>query len=77
MNTMNRRVTIYIDAELHKALQLKSVETSRSVSELVSQAVRESLAEEAEDLALFESRAHEPSLSYEDMVKKLKRDGKI
>jgi len=77
MNTMNRRVTIYIDAELHKALQLKSVETSRSVSELVSQAVRESLAEDAEDLALFEARAHEPSLSYEDMVKKLKRDGKI
>lgn len=77
MSTMNKRVTIYIDADLHKALQLKSVETSRSVSDLVSQAVRASLAEDAEDLALFETRAHEPSLSYEDMVKKLKRDGRM
>ena len=72
-----KRATIYLDPELHKALKLKAVETSRSVSRLVNDAVREALAEDAEDLAAFEERAGEPLLSYDEMVKRLKRDGRI
>ena len=77
MTTENRRATIYFDADLHKALRLKSVETSRSVSDLVNEAVREALSEDAEDLAAFEERASEPLISYEAMVKRLKRDGRL
>ena len=62
---------------LHKALRLKSVETSRSVSELVNEAVREALVEDAEDLAAFDERAGDPLISYDEMVKGLKRDGRI
>ncbi len=77
MTTQTKRATIYLDPELHKALRLKAVETSRSVSELVNNAVREALAEDAEDLAAFEERAGEPLISYDEMVKRLKRDGRI
>ena len=77
MATQTKRATIYFDPDLHKALRLKSVETSRSVSELVNEAVKEALAEDAEDLAAFDQRADEPLISYDEMVKRLKKDGRI
>ena len=77
MATPAKRATIYLDPVVHKALKLKALETSRSVSDLVNQAVREALAEDAEDLAAFEERANEPLLSYDEMVKRLKKDGRI
>jgi len=77
MATSAKRATIYLDPVLHKALKLKAVETSRSISDLVNQAVREALAEDAEDLAAFEQRANEPLIRYDEMVKRLKRDGLI
>jgi hypothetical protein len=72
-----KRATVYLDPELHKALRLKAVETSRSVSELVNSAVREALAEDAEDIAAFEERVSEPLIPYDEMVKRLKRDCRI
>ncbi len=45
MATAAKRVTVYLDPELHKALRLKAVETSQSVSELVNRAVRKALSE--------------------------------
>ena len=77
MATETKRATIYFDPDLHKALRLKAVETSRSVSDLVNEAVRETMAEDAEDLAAFDERADEPLISYEEMVKRLKKDGRI
>ena len=43
------------------------------MSDLVNEAVKLSLAEDAEDLAAFEERAGEPGLSFESVVKDLKR----
>lgn len=77
MATPAKRATIYLDPFIHKALKLKALETSRSVSDLVNQAVREALAEDAEDLAAFEQRANDPLLSYDEMVRRLKKDGRI
>jgi hypothetical protein len=77
MATQARRSTIYFDPELHKALLMKAVETSRSLSEPVNEAVRHALAEDAEDLACFEERADEPLISYEEMLKRLREDGRI
>ena len=77
MTTQTKRATIYFDPDLHKALKLKAAETSRSITELVNEAVRESLSEDAEDLAAFEERISEPLVSYEAMVKRLKKDGRI
>jgi hypothetical protein len=72
-----KRSTIYLDPDLHKALRLKAVETSRSLSDLVNEAVRESLAEDVEDLAAFEDRVSEPLISYDEMIKRLRKDGRI
>lgn len=77
MTVLEKRSTIYLDPVLHKALRLKSVETSRSMSELVNDAVRQSLTEDAEDLAVFEERASEPLVSFENMLKRLRADGRI
>ena len=77
MTTQAKRTTIYLDPILHKALRLKSVTISRSVSKLVNDAVREALSEDAEDIAAFEERAKEPVISYDEMVKRLKKDGRI
>ncbi len=75
--TETKRATIYLDSRLHKALRIKSVETARSMSELVNQAVSVSLAEDAEDLAAFKDRVHEPLVSFADALKELKRHGRI
>lgn len=72
-----RRATVYLDPALHKALRLKAAETERSLSQLVNAAVRQSLAEDGEDLAAFEDRAAEPSLAFADALKDLKRRGKL
>lgn len=77
METPAKRATIYLDPIVHKALKIKAFETSRSMSDLVNAAVRESLAEDAEDLSAFEERANEPLTSYDEMVKRLKKDGRI
>lgn len=77
MSKHNKRATIYFDPNIHLALRVKAAETDRSVSELVNEAVRLSLAEDADDLAAFEERAVEPELAFEDLVKDLRRSGKI
>lgn len=77
MSELTKRATVYFDPAVHKALQHKALETTRSVSELVDEAVRKLLAEDAEDLAAFEERVNEPLMSYEALVKELKADGRI
>jgi hypothetical protein len=77
MATLSKRATVYLEPELHKALRLKAVETSRSVSDIVNDAIRQSLAEDVEDIAAFEERAGEPLMSYDEMVKRLRKDGRI
>ena len=77
MPNQTKRTTIYMDTDLHKALRMKSVETSKSISEMINDAVKVSLSEDAEDLAAFDERAGEPLISYEEMVKKLKLNGRI
>ncbi|MDP7640110.1 MAG: ribbon-helix-helix protein, CopG family [Candidatus Hydrogenedentes bacterium] len=77
MTELTKRATVYLDPALHKALRLKSIETARSISELINDAIREELAEDADDLAAFESRKKEPTVTFDDFVKELKRDGKI
>ncbi len=72
-----KRATVYFEPHLHRALRLKAAETDSSVSELVNEAVREALSEDADDLAAFEDREKEPELMFEEVVKDLKRRGKI
>lgn len=77
MENSQKRATVYFDPALHRALRLKAAETDRSMSDLINEAVRLSLLEDAEDLLAFEERSGEPDLSFEKVVKELKRSGKI
>jgi hypothetical protein len=73
----NKRSTIYFDEDLHRALRMKAAVTDLTVSDIVNEAVRRSLAEDAEDLEAFDKRRREPSLSFDDVVRSMKRRGKL
>lgn len=77
MNETSKRATVYFELELHRAIRLKAAHAHRSVSDIVNDAVRYSLREDQEDLAAFEDRVKEPSISYEALLKNLKAHGKI
>ncbi len=77
MTTPAKRATVYFEPDIHKALKLKSIETSKSISELVNTAVKEALAEDAEDITTYEERADEPLISFAEMLKRLRNDGRI
>ena len=59
-----KRTTVYFDPQLHRTLRIKAADTDRSISELVNEAIRQSLAEDMEDIAAFEERDDEPNLSF-------------
>ena len=75
--SVTKRATIYLDADLHRAARMKAAETETSVSDLVNAALRHSLAEDADDLAECRTRAKEPNLDFEAVVKGLRRRGKL
>ncbi len=77
MTPLTKRSTVYLEPTLHRALRMKSIETSRSLSDLLNDAVRNELAEDAEDLGIFDARKAEPTLPFEAFVKELKRNGKL
>ena len=77
MKANTKRTTVYLDSDLHHALRIKAAETEHSMSELVQEAIKLSLAEDSIDLAAFEQRNKEPSLPFEDVLKKLRKNGKI
>lgn len=77
MKTHTKRTTVYLDSQLHKALRVKAAEVEQSMSQLVEEAIRVSLAEDSVDLTALEDRRKEPSLAFEDVLKKLGKNGKI
>jgi len=77
MRSVAKRVTIYFQPEVHRALRVKAAETDSSISNLVNDAVSRSLAEDASDLASFEERKAEPATPLETVLRNLKRDGRL
>jgi hypothetical protein len=75
MAVLTKRATIYLDPKIHRVLRFKAAETNRSISELVNDAIKVSMMEDAEDLDAFEERAHEPVTSFANVLKELKREG--
>lgn len=72
-----KRATVYFEPEIHRALRLKAIEAERSVSDLVNDAIRRSLNEDADDLKAFRDRAKEPTLPFEQVLKDLRKRGKL
>lgn len=72
-----KRSTIYFDPDLHRALRLKAAAMDRSISDVVNDAVRQTLSEDAADLEMFDKRRREPALDFEEVVLRLRRSGKL
>ena len=77
MSVLNKRATVYFDPEVHRVLKIKAAATSRSISELIDDAIRHELSEDEEDIRTFGERAKEPTVSFENVLKDLKVNGKI
>ena len=77
MSNLSKRSTIYFDSSIHQALKVKSVTSSRSVSELVDEALRQLMNEDQEDLEAYAQRKDEPDINYEELLNDLKQHGKI
>jgi hypothetical protein len=73
----SKRATIYFDADVHRALRLKAVACNRSISDMVNEAVRMTLAEDADDLRDVEQREEEESIGFEEFVSSLRKSGRI
>lgn len=72
-----KRATVYFDPEVHRALRLRAAASDRSISDMVNDAVKATLAEDAGDLAAFSERKNEKSVSFESFVQNMKRRGRL
>jgi plasmid stability protein len=72
-----KRATIYFDADVHRALRLRAAACNRSISDMVNEAVRMALAEDADDLRDADQRQDEPSSSFEEFVTSLRDSGRL
>lgn len=77
MSELSKRATVYFDPDLHQALRVRAATSSQSLSELVDEAVRLLMREDQEDLQSYADRVAEPVISYESMLKDLKKHGKL
>ena len=77
MEAKNKRATVYLDPKLHRALKIKSAQIERTMSDLINDAVRLSLAEDYEDLLAIEERQNEPNVDFKDILKDLKDSGRL
>lgn len=77
MSNLSKRSTVYFEPEIHQALKVRAATSRVSLSELVDEAVRLLMREDREDLEVIAERSGEPELSCEDMLKELKKHGKI
>ncbi len=71
------KATLYLDDKIHKALRMKAAETSRSMSDLVNEALEASLLEDLEDLDVWRERRNDPRLGFESLIRQLKEDGAL
>ncbi len=76
MSATRKGFAIDLPAKVHRALEHKSLATGRSISDLVVEAVRLSLIEDARDLAAFEKRRSERSLDFKRVVERLNGPGR-
>ncbi len=72
-----KRATIYFDAHVHQALRMRAAACNRSISDMVNEAVRMTLVEDADDLKDADQRQAEPSSSFEEFVASLRDSGRL
>lgn len=71
----SQRATVYFPPKLYRALKVRAALTDRGFSEIVTEAVRLLLKEDAIDEESVHARRREPSQPYSEVLRELKRDG--
>lgn len=69
------RTTITIHDKLFRALKIRAAETDTSISQLVEDAVKYQLLEDAEDIEDANRREDEPAFSFDELVAEFQADG--
>ena len=77
MVTQLKRATVYIRPDVHQAIKLKAAVTDQSISDIVNDALIATLSEDEEDLRAFDEHVGGPLMTYEELLARLKADGKI
>jgi hypothetical protein len=77
MPKQTKKTTIYFEPSVQKALRTKAAEESRSMSDVIHEAVSLLVSEDAEDIADFDARIGEPNIGYAEFVQSLRADGII
>ena len=72
-----KRATVYFESDVHRALRLKAAALDRSISDMVNDAVKAALGEDAEDLEAFIERKKDKSISFDTFVRGMKQRGRI
>ncbi len=77
MSELKKRATVYFDPDIHRAIKIRAAMTNKSISEFIDETIRREFFEDEEDLRAFKERANESTLSFENVLKILKSNGKI
>jgi len=71
----SKRTTVYLAPQIYRALKIRAAMTDRALSDLINDALRAALREDAIDEAALRKRKSEPNLPYSLVRRRLKRDG--
>jgi predicted CopG family antitoxin len=74
---MSVQMTIDLDEELHRLLEIKARESHRSFSELIGELAREALNADEEDLMTIEARRDEETIAFEELKEELENEGRL
>ena len=77
MPKLNKKTTICFEPGMIEYLHAKAAAESRSMSDIIREAVTLLVSEDAEDIADFDARIGEPNIGYAEFVQSLKADGII
>ncbi len=72
-----KRATVYFEPSVHRALRLRAAASDRPISDMVNDAVKAYLADDASDLEAIAARRTERSESFESCVRSMKRRGQL
>ena len=77
MSKLTKKTTICFEPQMLEFLRGKAAEESRSISDVIHEALGLLASEDAEDVADFDARIGEPNVGYNEFVQSLKADGII
>ena len=77
MSKLTKKTTICFEPQMLEFLRSKADEESRSISDIIDQALGLLASEDAEDIADFDARIGEPNIGHDEFVHSLKAEGII